>query len=263
VNGGAFIGTRIDTNGSVSSAIATVTGLVTGSRVQVYNVTTSTEVANTVVASTTWVFNYYNGTTFTANDQIRIRVTKLGYLPQTLLAVATTTGFSVPASQQTDTIYVANAIDGSTVTEFTADYPNVQMDVADPDGVTTVQRIYAWLRYIETTAQGIDLWFDVITPTDEVNYLIDAAKLDLKLENTSVAPVVIGGGRLYRTDGATVIAATSNSIQIDPARVYVTESGASTIANAVWSDSLSNYVGLTAGNKIKRIDLFTKLKSLQ
>jgi hypothetical protein len=147
--------------------------------------------------------------------------------------VATTTGFSVPASQQTDAIYVANGIDGSTVTEFTADYPNVQIDVSDPDGVTTVQRIYAWLKYTETTLSGINLWFDVITPTDEVNYLIDSTKINLKIDNTSASPVIIAGGRIYRSDGATIISATSGSVQMDPNRVYVTESGASLIANAV------------------------------
>jgi hypothetical protein len=232
-NGGEFLGTRVDSSGSISSAIATVTGLVAGSRVQIYNVTTATEVANEVVASASWVLNYYNGSQFTAGDQVRIRVARLGYLPQLLLAAATTTGFSVPASQQTDAVYLANAIDGSTVSEFTADYPNVQMDVSDPDGVTTVQRVYAWLRHTETGAQGINLWFDAVTPTDAVNYLIDAAKLNLKIDNTSASPVVIAGGRIYRSDGATVIAVTSGSIQMDPSRVYMTESGASVMAAAV------------------------------
>jgi hypothetical protein len=231
--GGNFVGTRIDSSGSISSAIATVTGLVAGSRVQIYNVTTATETANEIVASTSWALNYYNGSQFTAGDQIRIRIARLGYLPQLLLAAATTTGFSVPASQQTDAVYVGNAIDGSTVSEFTADYPNVQMDVSDPDGVTTVQRVYAWLRHTETSAQGINLWFDAVTPTDAVNYLIDAVKLNLKIDNTSASPVAIIGGRLYRSDGATLIAATSGSIQMDPARVYMTESGANVIAAAV------------------------------
>ena len=232
------MGTRIDSNGSISSAIATVTGLVAGSRAQIFNITTSTEIANEIVASTAWVLDYYDGSQFTAGDEVRIRVARLGYLPQLLLAVATTSGFSVPANQQTDAIYVANGIDGSTVTEFTADYPNVQMDVSDPDGVTTVQRVYAWLRHTETSAQGAQLWFDVITPTDEVNYLIDAAKINLRVDNTTAAPVVIAGGRLYRSDGATVIAATSGSVQMDPARVYVTEGGAQDIADAVWSKVL-------------------------
>ena len=219
-NGGNFVGTRTDTNGTISSAIATVTGIVSGSRIQVYNITTATEVANEIVASTSWTFNYYNGSTFTAGNQVRIRITKLGYLPQSVLSVATTTGFTVPVNQETDNIYIANGIDGSTVTEFTPDYPNVQMDVSDPDGITTVQRIYAWLKYTETTSQGIDLWFDVVTPTDEVNYLIDVVKLNLHLDNTSASPVVIAGGRIYRSDDTTIIASTSNSIQMDPSRVY-------------------------------------------
>jgi hypothetical protein len=251
--GGNFVGTRVDSSGSISSAIATVTDLVAGSRVQIYNVTTATEIANEIVASTSWVLDYYNESQFTAGDQIRIRIARLGYLPQTLLAVATTSGFSVPASQQTDVIYVTNGINGSTVTEFTPDYPNVQMDVSDPDGVTTVQRIYAWLRYTETTLNGIDLWFDVVTPTDEVNYFIDAAKLNLKIDNTSASPVTISGGRIYRSDNTTIIAATSGSIQMDPDRVYSVTGipTASQNAAATWSYALENT--LSSGEMLRGI----------
>ena len=214
-------------------ATGTLDNLLAGSRVQIYNEDTSAELFNGVIAGTSTAYQYYDGTQVSAGDTVRIRVAKLGHLPQTLLAVATAEGFAATANQQTDTIYVGNGIDGSAVTEFSPDYPNVQMDVSDPDGYTTVQRVYAWLRYIEATSQGIDLWFDVVTPTDAVNYLIDAAKLNLKIDNTGASPVVIGGGRIYRTDGATVIAATSGSIQMDPARVYVTEGGATQIASAV------------------------------
>jgi len=220
-------------------ATGTVGNLLTGSRVQIYNEDTSTELFNGVVSGTSTAYPYYDGIQVSAGDIVRIRVAKLGYLPQTLLAIATATGFAATANQQTDSIYVTNGIDGSTVTEFSPDYPNVQMDVSDPDGVTTVQRIYAWLRYTETSSQGIDLWFDVVTPTDEVNYLIDAAKLNLKLDNTTASPVTIGGGRIYRSDGATIIASTSGSIQMDPARVYVTESGANVIATAVLAAAAS------------------------
>ena len=212
-----------------------VNGLQAGSRVQIYNQTTSTEIFNNVIAGTSSNYQYYNGTGITAGNTVRIRVAKMGYLPQTLLGTAAATGLSVTANQQVDSIYNSNGIDGSTVSEFTPDYPNVQMDVSDPDGVTTVQRIYAWLRYTETTTQGIDLWFDVVTPTDEVNYLIDSTKLNLKIDNTTASPVVIAGGRIYRSDAATIIAATSGSVQMDPARVYVTESGATLIANTVLS----------------------------
>jgi hypothetical protein len=211
-----------------NDATGSVDNLLTGSRVQIYNEDTSTELFNATVAGTSTALSYLNGSTVSAGDTVRIRVAQLGYLPQTLLAIATATGFAATANQQTDAIYVANGINGSTVTEFTPDYPNMQMDVSDPDGVTTVQRIYAWLRYTETTLNGIDLWFDVVTPTDEVNYLIDSTKLNLKIDNTTASPVTIGGGRIYRSDGSTIIASTSGSIQMDPARVYVAEGSALT-----------------------------------
>ena len=225
-------------------ATGTVNNLLNGSRVQIYNEDTSAELFNGVVAGTSTSYSYYDGTQVSAGDTVRIRVAKLGYLPQTLLAIATAAGFAATANQQTDAIYVSNGIDGSTVTEFTPDYPNVQMDVSDPDGVTTVQRIYAWLRYTETTSQGVDLWFDVVTPTDEVNYLIDAAKLNLKIDNTSASPVTVIGGRIYRSDGATIIAATSGSIQMDPSRVY-SVTGIPTAdqnAAATWNYGLENTV---------------------
>jgi hypothetical protein len=225
-------------------ATGTVTNLLIGSRVRIYNEDTSTELFNAIVAGTSTVLSYLNGGIVSTGDTVRIHVAKLGYLPQTLLAIATATGFAATANQQTDAIYVANGIDGSTVTEFAPDYPNVQMDVSDPDGVTTVQRIYAWLRYTETSEQGVRLWFDVVTPTDEVNYLIDATKLNLKIDNTSASPVTIVGGRIYRSDNATIIAATSGSIQMDPNRVY-SVTGIPTAdqnAAATWNYGLENTV---------------------
>jgi len=46
---------------------------------------------------------------------------------------------------------------------------------------------------------------------------------DLKLDNTKASPLFLNGGRLYRDDGATIIASTSNSIQIDYDPVYVAD----------------------------------------
>jgi hypothetical protein len=216
-----------------NDASGLIENLVAGSRIQVYNQDTSTELYNGVVSGTSYTFEYNNGVQISSGNTVRIRVAKLGYLPQTLIAIATDDGFSAAGNQIADAIYVANGIDGSTVTEFTADYPNIDLEINDPDQVTTVQRIYAFLRYTETTEDGIDQWFDVVDPTDEVNYEIDATKLDLKFDNTQATPVVIGGGRIYRSDAATIIEATSGSIQMDPQRVY--QSDATALAADVWS----------------------------
>jgi hypothetical protein len=120
-------------------------------------------------------------------------------------------------------VYIGNLINGSTVTEYTPDYPNVQVDVAG-GSTTTVQRLYNWSTYNETTADGIRYLFSAISAIDAVNYLIDQAILDVKLDNTGATPVVISGGVITRKDGTTVIAATSGSIQIDPAKAYVANS---------------------------------------
>lgn len=208
-----------------------ISNLESGSRIQIYNETTSTELYNSVVNASSYTFNYYQGTTVSDGDTIRIRISKLGKLPQTLLAIADDIGFAATSNAQEDAIYVLNGIDGSTVTEFTADYPNIDLDINDPDGTTTVQRVYAWLRYVETTVDGIAQWFDVVTATDEVNYEINTDLLDLKLDNTQATPVKIIGGRFYRSDGNTIIETTSGSIQLDPNRVYVID-GISTTQDA-------------------------------
>lgn len=243
----------------VSDSIGRIENLESGSRIQIYNVTTSTELYNGAASGTTYDYEYLSGTVVNSGDEIRIRVAKLGYLPQTLIAIATDDGFSAAGNQIADAIYVANGIDGSTVTEFIADYPNIQVDISDPDQITTVQRVYAWLRYVETTTQGISEWFDAVDPTDDVNYEINVAVLDLKLDNTQPTPVVIGGGRLYRSDGGTIIATLSSSIQMDPNRVY--QADAASLASDIWAFSTRTLTsgGNSAVASAVRTELTTEL----
>lgn len=234
-------------------ALGIISNLIAGSRIQIYNQTTSTEIFNDVVSGTEYSLSYLSGGLISDNDLLTVRVAYLGYLPQTLVAIATPTGFSAAGNAVVDAIYVANGIDGSTVTEFTADYPNIQVDISDPDQTTTVQRVYAWLRYVETTEDGIAQWFDAVDPTDEVNYEINTAILDLKLDNTQATPVVIGGGRLYRSDGATIIATASSSIQMDPNRVYQAVESiptATEIADTVLRRSTANVEASLVGDPL-------------
>ncbi len=212
-------------------ALASITGLVPGSRVHVYNVTTATEIRNEIVPGTSFVYGYYNGTGVTAGDVLRIRICYVNgttaRLPQQIAAVAGTLGFSALASQELDTVYNTNAIDGSLVTELTADFPNIQIDSNDVDGETTVQRMYAWFANNQFSALGIQNFFGAMIADDLVNYQIRSALVNLKIDNIIATPLMIIGGRLYRDDGATVIAATSNSIQLDPQKAYGVEVGTS------------------------------------
>lgn len=198
-----------------------ISNIVPNSRIQIYNTTDSTEIYNAVVTGTSLSLLQ----TWTANKNIRIRATycvgTTAYHPYQTSGVLSSLGLNVALSQALDTVYNGIGIDGTTVTECAADYPNVQIDINDPDGVTSVQRIYAWYHSIEYTAQGIANFFMGLDSTDGANFTVDTSVLDLKLDNRSASPVRIIGGYLSRNDGATVIAASSNSIQMDPSKAYI------------------------------------------
>ena len=204
-----------------TSVIISAPYLINGTRYQLWNVTGGTEIENDVSSGTGLSYRI----NWTSDITIRLRATyqsgaiaKHELLSQNVLS---STGATFLDFQTDEETYNDNAIDGSTVTEFSSDYPNVQIDINDADNVTTVQRIYAWYRYIITTADGIRNFFQGMDAADSANYTINQSILNLKLNNVSASPVVIGGGYLSRSDGTTVIAATSGSIQMDPAKAYV------------------------------------------
>lgn len=229
--GGFVEGVYTDAAGARAGVSVTAPYLQPGTRVQVYNVGEATELLNDTIGTGGLVLS---GLTWTGDAVIRLRADEESMLPLETTGVLTSSGLTFLNVQVEDTVYTANAIDGSTVTEFSADGPNIQVDIDDPDGVTSVQRLYAWLQHYQTTEEGIASdFFQAMTAFDELNYTIDSDLVDLKLDNVSATPVVIAGGYLQRSDGATVIAATSGSIQMDPGRAYL--AGAGSIAANIWT----------------------------
>lgn len=221
-NGSSFSGNYTDSTGSYVKI--GISGLLNGSRVQVYNITNSVEIDNFVYSGT-----YSKTVQYTTNKTIRVRATYCSGLSamheSDSTGILTSNGVSFLMSQTEDDVYVANAIDGSTITEFISDFPNVQIDISDPDGVTSIQRLYAWYRYNLTTQQGIQNFYAGLEATDTANYIITTSIVNLLLDNTALIPVKIIGGYLSRDDGNTVIAASSGSIQMDPSKAYVANSG--------------------------------------
>jgi hypothetical protein len=198
-----------------------VTNLQAGSRVQVYDVTSSTELYNGISGTSITL-----PVTWAANHNIRVRALYCAgltaRLPFEQSGVLTANGLALQANQVVDAIYVSNAIDGSTVTEYTADYNNVLVNVSDPDGVTTVQRMYAWYMYASTTALGITAYFNAATAEDASNYRINSALINLKMKNMSVNPVVVEGARLYRDDFISIFAVGVGPIQMESGKAYLT-----------------------------------------
>lgn len=213
---GAITGVYVDATGT--QVLITAPALVSGSRVQLYNVTDAVEMFNGVLSGT----GLSLPATWTANKTVRLRVEHPDKLPLQTLGVLTSTGLSFLDVQADDTVYMGNGIDGSTCIEFSADGANIQVDINDPDGVTSVQRLYAWMQWYQTTSAGIaSSFFGALTAIDSATYLIDHALANIRLDNVSTMPVRVIGGYLARRDGSTIIAAASNSIQMDPGKAYV------------------------------------------
>jgi hypothetical protein len=160
-----------------------------------------------------------------------LRHSKIGYIPGISSGLLSSTGVPFLDTQTVDEVYVANAIDGSTVTEFIADYPGFHINLSDPDGETTFQRLYARFRYVETTYDGLLYFAQGLSAIDESNYVNDVSIVDLTLKNINTAPAKITGGNMTRSNGTTIIASDSGSIQIDPGKAYL--ANASTLPDSL------------------------------
>jgi hypothetical protein len=239
-------GPNITVQASVLVDIA-APNLINGTRVQIYNVTQAAEIDNSLVSGGGG-YTYYAemGTGYEVEDGdiIRLRATYVSGASAakeelTNSVAISASGITFVDGQTDDDVYIAWAVDGSTITEFSADYPNIQVDINDPDGDTTKRRLGAWLKYIVTTADGIRNFYGASTTNSVADIRINVDTVDLKLDNVSGSEVYFSDNdiRLYRSDLAQIIASGSDSIFLDYSGVpFVTETGTS---------------GLTAGESAK------------
>lgn len=221
---------------------AQTSGARANSRIQVFNVTTSTEIANDTYASD-WSLLYTNGNEFTNGDTVRIRVTYANgtdYSEPLETVLIVNNGFTALINQSDWLAVESLGIDGSTVTEFSTDFTNLQVDIDDGDGNTTKQRLVAWYAYSLWSSAGayplnaINLFFGGLDVEDSANYKVITSIVDLKIENVGSNTVIFTDTdtRLYTDDGSNVIAPTSNSIHMESGKVYTIETGISGLTPA-------------------------------
>lgn len=217
-----------------------LSNLVAGSTVQIYDVTTTTELYNGVVAGTSLDLAY----TDAFNDSIRIRVRKMGYTPYEYTGPITDTGIALALSQEVDAVYTANAVDGSTVTEF-AFGTNI-IEINDPTNTTTGQRLYNWYNYAISTTTYIGDHDNLILAQTSWSYIIDDALL-LKNIDAGSATLFIEGANINNTTGdGSVVDTTGGSINING---YFPFNSANEVASAVWEDTTTYGTG-TKGKKL-------------
>ena len=222
-------GTTIITGGGTVNIVNTyslaVSGLTAGSRLRIYNETTSAQVYNAVVSGTSYTANYIEGAGYSANDVLSLRVTKIDKLEAVSSVVVSATGWTALISQDSNPVYAAYGVNGATVTGISWDSGNMQFDFNETDNVINGPDIGAWYQYFITTEIGIAEAFGALI-WPQINRLTNVtSKAAITWDNTKSTPLQINNAWVDRDDGASIIATASNSIQINPPAVFVTTSG--------------------------------------
>ena len=193
----------------------TVANIIAGSRIQVYDTDTDTEMANEIVAGTTWTTTH----SYISDVNIRVRLTYVdgsttAYYWYTANTTITSTGFNINASQVENTIYESGLVDGSTVTECSVSGTTIRIYVDDPDNTTTAQRIYNWFQYYLFTEDGIrDQDGSYVTASDVTHYIF-ANTMKIINQDTSNPLNILGANITPVSGNATNVFDLTNGASI-------------------------------------------------
>ena len=240
----------------------TITNVVAGSRVQIYDTTNSIELFNGTSS-----YSWTDPSAAVAPRDIRVRISYVNGTSAKAFVEANigTCGTTAPsnavtylASQVDDPVYNSNAVDGSLVTGITiveGATDRVQINVAG--GTVPWRDIYAYQCYWLFDATGIQDDGAFISAPDTANYTLTG----FKIKNThGSVPLVITDGYgvdstgsvtvLYDTTGTSIFPAPehvvakvvsvggANIITGDVADVLAAIPSASATADAVWNKTL-------------------------
>jgi hypothetical protein len=235
-------------------ANVSITGILTGSKVRIYNATTTTE---TYIATpgTSYSDAYIDGTTYTVGDSINVRIHKRGRLTFETTVVASASGWSVVANQPEDEVYTDLAIDGSLVTGFGADYLNLEVNVTVASNFN-IADMYAWWSYNLESDDGIRDFVGGITAIDVANFRINDAVVDLYIDNTTATNLrQLDNRRIFRADQAYPVKSSGgggidvvwrNTVLIAATGSGVTPQDKTDIIDGVWNATIASY--LSAGS---------------
>lgn len=185
----------------------TISGAVAGSRIQIYDTTSSTELYN---GTPTFPYTWTDASPAAADRTIRLRCAYVSgtsaknFIDPTIGTCGQTSGtagVSYLVSQTNDTTYNSNAIDGPaiyatsgiTFTDATPDRVNCNI----AGGSVTYPTIYACFVYWTFTATGIADDFAYIDAPDTANYWLSG----MKIRNVSATDLTVTGG--YGRDSST------------------------------------------------------------
>lgn len=234
-------------------ATISLTSMIAGSRVFIYDSTNSVELYNAVVAGTSLSFS----TPYTADFNALIRIMKMSgvtaYEFYEFTIPVTLSGASRVIEQKLDEAYNANAIDGSAVTGIMIDDANLLVET--DTGSISWAEIYAYETFWLFGEEGIRDEPRFITAIDSANYVLDS----FKIKNVSFPslPVEITGGwgrDSVTGQSVTLMDTTGGAIFSNPDLVISYGVDPTSISSAVWDESLSAHViAGSSGEKMQKL----------
>lgn len=266
LNGATFSGTRTDANGTVLvPRNVSISGITSGSRLKILNITTGITTFNGLVNATTYTEQYQEGNNYSQGNQLEITLTyQIGTtakIPLISQAIVGATGWSLLVNQKDLTAYSSLGADGSTVTEYNIDSNtgNLEIDANDTDCFSSKRRLVARYYYLITTEEGINRYVNAIILEDEANAIIDRTITNLKLDNTGSCTLNLTDSdfRLYTSDNSSWIKNPPTGgfgIISDSGKVYVNgqEELKNKVDNLIDREDADIYVSPTSYIKKKK-----------
>lgn len=207
-------------------------------RIRLYNVTTATEIDNSLVTGA-YNFGWVNGSSFTAGDIIRLTwASDLGDKhPIIVTTQAPANGSVTFIESPVDDVVFAQytgllGVGGADITEYIPDFPNLQLDINTGPGFK-IMRMYIFYKWILSSEDGIRLLVGAISAIDAGKLLVDVSQVPFNLDSLAPynvyqedqvvivrsdgAPVPVaqptgGYGISMWHDGAPVVFSTSNGL---------------------------------------------------
>lgn len=193
-----------------TDASGVVAGILTNTRIILYNATKATTLYDGIVAATSLTMNYYNDVEVSAGDTIEcyhaLYGASISMKKGKLVTIATATGYSFLVQQEQCPVYAAYystyGITGQQVydaVEWIKDGVNLQADLDDADGTWFAHRLFMWDKYQTWFNSGNRGFFLKISATDPGTIEVS----DLHIDNLNANNYVQGDTiRIHRTDGA-------------------------------------------------------------
>lgn len=199
----------------------TINGLLTASRVYIYDTVTATVLANAVASGSSYTWT--DTVAASADRNIWLRVAyQSGATAKKFIDVAIgtcgttdlTAALTYLVNQEDDPVYILNAIDGSTVTGMSIDDSIDKLLISIAGGAVTWPEIYAYEVYWLATSAGIADDAAIIEAIDTANYLL----YSFQIRNTSTVPLTITGG--YGRDAVTETVAACIDVTGSTGNIY-------------------------------------------